>query len=154
MSNCQKRHYGAVVLSLDPGVQGIGFNRSVREQICNHHCPRRANTRGARLEACYAVHAEVAAINDFYRHNARLVVPHVLYLVAFDPVNGSFDESTLHLGERVSCSFCARVMSDAGIRYVVTPAYDDDIRVIPIEQLLDEAFRQAMPDEEVLVALV
>jgi len=113
-STCGKKKYGSVIVK-NGEIIGKGYNhpiREVEEELC-HPCIREKINSGTRLEACAAVHAEQAAIIDSYK-NKKDPEGAALYVAGKNA-----DGETMVLDEKgFYCSFCSRIMAEAGIKEV------------------------------------
>ena len=112
-----KLKYGAVLVAGSDNVIGEGFNHPVPGYRCED-CPRVKDTTiksGTELERCFAVHAEQAALMDAWRAGRTPATePLTMYVL------GTYSDGTpLLLRESLfSCSFCSRVMAEAGVEFV------------------------------------
>ena len=112
-STCLRRQYGAVIVKNDV-IISTGYNGAARgnDNCCDlGYCYREANNipHGERYEKCQAVHAEMNAIISPDREK---MIGATLFRAGFDD------------GERIPdpkpCEMCRRVISNAGIRRVIT----------------------------------
>ena len=120
-SSCKKRKYGSVVVK-NGEIVGEGFNHPASKEIekilCNP-CIRIDINSGTELEKCADVHAEQAAIIDAYKHVNDLSGT-VLYVTGRSP-----DGELIKKSEKgFYCSFCSRIMAEAGIKEVRFPMTD------------------------------
>lgn len=111
-STCIKRKYGAVLVK-DDAVISTGYNGSPRgfENCCDiGECPRiRKNMhQGEGYGICRAVHAEANALLNCSREQT---IGADLYLAGVNPQD-------LSVHKAKPCPLCARMMIQAGIRYV------------------------------------
>lgn len=111
-STCLKRKYGAVIVKNDV-VISTGYNGSPRGMVncCETgQCPRIARDlhQGEGYAQCKAVHAEANALLNCSREQT---VGADLYLAGIDPKTGA-----VHVAK--PCPLCARMIIQAGIRYV------------------------------------
>ena len=114
-STCLRRQYGAVVVKNDE-IVATGYNGSPRgeENCCDVGiCWREAHgiPHGEQYEKCVAVHAECNAIISASRNE---LLGATLYLFGFE--NGEA------LSAPEPCLICSRLIKNAGIRNVITPA--------------------------------
>lgn len=116
LSICQKMHFGCVIADLDLRRLGVGYNHSIRPDLCRRACLREGIKSGARLELCYAVHAEQAAVVNMLW--GGLYVPHTP-LIAY--VAGRFPDGREYESDGFSCTFCVRVLKEAGVDRIVMP---------------------------------
>lgn len=112
-STCLRRHYGAVIVKNDV-IIATGYNGAARgdNNCCDlGYCYREANNipHGERYEKCEAVHAEMNAIISADRDK---MIGATLFLAGVED------------GERIPdpkpCEMCRRVISNSGIRRVIT----------------------------------
>lgn len=111
-STCIKRKYGAVIVRND-AVISTGYNGSPRgrENCCDSgECPRLklGLHQGEGYGMCKAVHAEANALLNCSRDQTQGAD---LYLTGITP-----DDGTIHAAK--PCPLCARLIIQAGIRYV------------------------------------
>lgn len=102
LSTCSRRQYGAIILSTDGRVIGVGYNGSApKDGHCNEGaCPRALTTvpHGSQYDNCIAIHAEANAImwsDKSLRNGSTLIV------------NGP------------PCYSCAKLIASSGITKVV-----------------------------------
>lgn len=106
-SNCKKSRFGAAILSPRGEFLGEGYNHSIVPNLC---CMREDVRHGRELERCGAVHAEQAAAIDALRKDRDIEGASIV-------VWGSRWD-----GRVFYCSFCARILAEAGVKYVVSKA--------------------------------
>lgn len=137
-SNCLKKHYGCYLLTEYGLFAATGFNYSVRPSNCEP-CPRRDIRGGHELEKCYAVHAEQMAVIG-----ARLRSPYICYIAGYTP-NPDGSRGKLWESTRFPCSFCARILAEAGVQFVVMPHSEiaEGYAIQTIDEALDSAFQVA-----------
>ena len=114
-STCLRRQYGAVIVKNDE-IVATGYNGSPRgeENCCDVGvCWREAHgiPHGEQYEKCVAVHAECNAIISASRNE---LLGATLYLFGYE--NGKPLEAP------EPCLICSRLIKNAGIKNVVTPA--------------------------------
>ena len=114
-STCLRRQYGAVVVKNDE-IVATGYNGSPRgeENCCDVGvCWREAHgiPHGEQYEKCVAVHAECNAIISASRNE---LLGATLYLYGYE--NGE------PLKAPEPCLICSRLIKNAGIKNVITPA--------------------------------
>lgn len=116
-STCLRRQYGAIIVKNDR-IISTGYNGA---PVDADHCTDRGTCwraehnipHGEQYEKCRSVHAEANAIVSGYpgdMHDAAL------YLVGFE--NGK------RMKDAKPCEMCARLIANAGIRFVIT---DDEL---------------------------
>ena len=114
-STCLRRQYGAVIVKNDE-IVATGYNGSPRgdENCCDSGvCWREAHgiPHGEQYEKCVAVHAECNAIISASRNE---LLGASLYLFGYE--NGA------ELPQPEPGLICSRLIKNAGIRCVITPA--------------------------------
>ena len=116
-STCIRRQYGAVIVKNDT-IVSTGYNGTARGLVncCDlNECYREAHNipHGEQYEKCRAVHAEANAIINANREELHGAI---LFLVGFEN------------GERMKnpspCEMCHRMITNAGIRRVITSDKD------------------------------
>lgn len=101
-STCSRRQYGAVIVSSNGRIAGIGYNGSApNDRHCNEGgCPRvtQNSIHGSNYDNCIAIHAEANALlwSDISMRNDATIV-----------VNGP------------PCFSCAKLIAGSGIKTVV-----------------------------------
>lgn len=110
LSKCWSRKVGAVVVSEDGCIRGLGCNGSPIETLCKYQCKRRALglESGEGLKFCPAIHAEVNAILDA-----------LLQTDTFYFYNGGLEGCTLYLNTMRPCKDCMAIIIRTGISRVV-----------------------------------
>jgi dCMP deaminase len=84
--------------------------------------------RGERYELCRSVHAEANAIISAARND---MIGSTLYLAGHDMATGQLVENAN------SCSMCKRMIINAGIEQVIVRDSEDEYRVIPVQEWID-----------------
>ena len=130
-STCLKRKYGAVIVK-DDVVISTGYNGSPRgkENCCDiGKCPRikREMHQGEGYGICKAIHAEANALMNCSREQT---IGADLYLTGINPA-----DAIVHKAK--PCPLCARMIIQAGMRYVDLRQGDgmDNYIVLPAEKL-------------------
>lgn len=131
-STCLRKHYGAVIVKNDE-VISTGYNGAPRgRQNCTDlgWCLREklGVGRGERYELCRAVHAEANAIISSERDK---MIGSTIYLSGREARTGEYVQ---HL---CSCSMCKRLIINAGIEKVVVRDDDQNYRVIPVRDWIE-----------------
>lgn len=85
--------------------------------------------RGERYELCRSVHAEANAIISASRDK---MIGSALYLVGVEAGTGEYVKNSC------SCSMCKRQIINAGIETVYIRDTEDEYRVIPVQQWIDD----------------
>lgn len=107
-STCSRRKYGAIIISSNGRIAGIGYNGSApNDKHCNNGgCPRvnQDPSHGSNYDNCIAIHAEANALlwSDITMRNHATIV-----------VNGP------------PCFSCAKLIAGSGIKTVVCE-YDSE----------------------------
>lgn len=114
-STCLRRQYGAVIVKNDE-ILATGYNGAPRGEpnCCDvGECWRDAHgiPHGEQYEKCVAVHAECNAIISASRNQ---MLGSSLYLYGF--------EENTPMAAPTPCLICSRLIKNAGIEKVVTPA--------------------------------
>ncbi len=137
---CLRRLYGAVIVKNDE-VISTGYVGAPRgRQNCSDlgYCIRAELKipRGERYELCRSVHAEANAIISASRDK---MIDATLYLTGVEP-DGSY------VSNSCCCSMCKRMVINAGIKEVVIRDTENDYRVIPVQEWIenDEALEGKM----------
>lgn len=113
MSTCMRMHFGAVIFKngiiLSEGynypVLGACSKKCIRTEMNIHH--------GQRLELCYAVHAEQAAICNAAKRGIPIVGADIM-VVGIRPSG----EILWKEGTQFYCSVCAKLIIGAGLRRI------------------------------------
>lgn len=131
-------------------VAGRGYNHTVGGLKCED-CPRqkdRTILSGQRLELCYAVHAEQAAMLDAARKGnipsttTFTEIPRLQYTM-YDV--GVIDGEVVELPEPMfSCTFCARLMAEFGVSYVCVYVAPGEIWELTMQEALESAYEFAL----------
>ena len=85
--------------------------------------------RGERYELCRSVHAEANAIISAEREK---MIGSTLYLSGREVATGEYVKNSN------SCSMCKRMIINAGIEQVVIRDTEDEYRIIPVQQWIDQ----------------
>ncbi len=128
---CLRRLYGAVIVKNDE-VISTGYVGAPRgRQNCSDlgYCIRAELKipRGERYELCRSVHAEANAIISASRDK---MIDATLYLTGVEP-DGSY------VSNSCCCSMCKRMVINAGIKEVVIRDTENDYRVIPVQEWIE-----------------
>ncbi len=119
-SNCDKLRFGAVVLSKSGAILGTGVNHNPmasKEWSCEVECVgklRKGVRSGTCVERCFSVHAEQAALLSCIPGWSPVGKPYEVAVAGWWPDGEAFDNQKAGF----YCSVCARIMAEAGIRYV------------------------------------
>ena len=129
---CLRRNFGAIIGNNDEIVSS-GYNGAPRgRQNCidTGVCIREKLQipRGERYEVCRSVHAEANAIISASR---KEMIGATLYLVGKDARTGAYVENPS------SCSMCKRLIINAGISRVVVRLNEQEYKVIPVIDWID-----------------
>ncbi|MBQ4262957.1 MAG: cytidine deaminase [Bacilli bacterium] len=129
---CLRRNFGAIIVKNDEIVSTgyVGAPRG-RANCCDlNYCVReKLNVpRGERYELCRSVHAEQNAIISASR---RDMIGSTLYLVGKSYKDGSYVEVAM------PCSFCKRMIINAGIEKVIIRDNKTDYRVINVSDFVE-----------------
>lgn len=114
MSNCKKRKFGAVIVSGDKfQIEGEGFNQKIPLLSDFDCCALRASIpSGTRTEFCGAIHAEMMALQNFFKNGGGLSVnPKITVYVAGLNDDGSYFDNS----KGFYCLPCAKELMFAGI---------------------------------------
>lgn len=135
-STCLKRQYGAVIVNNDE-IISTGYNGSPRgeENCCNRGYCKRMNVphNSGNYSDCHSVHAEQNAIISASRKD---MINSTLYL--FGTENG---EVIRHIEP---CPICLRMIRNAGIKMVVSPATTLEFKEeIVVDDAYDVKYRDA-----------
>lgn len=114
-STCTRRHYGCVIVK-DDVIVATGYNGSPRgeENCCEgDNCKRANEKRYEGYEKCPAVHAEQNALLSIDRSHSKGAT---LYLACETSIfNQWLEEESI-----APCNLCRRMITNAGIKRVVT----------------------------------
>lgn len=129
---CLRRNYGAIIVKNDE-IISTGYVGAPRgRQNCSDigRCIRQELNipRGERYEICRSVHAEANAIISAAR---RDTIDATLYLVGIEKSDGSITANSC------CCSMCKRLVINSGIKNVVIRDTENDYRVIPVQEWID-----------------
>lgn len=131
-STCLRRHYGAVIVKNDEVISTgyVGAPRGRKNCTDIGECIREkmAIPRGERYELCRSVHAESNAIISASRDK---MIGSALYLVGVEAKTGEYVKNSC------SCSMCKRQIINAGIETVYIRDTEDEYRVIPVQEWID-----------------
>ena len=132
-STCLRRRYGAVIVKNDEVISTgyVGAPRGRKNCTDIGECVRirMEIPRGGRYELCRSVHAEANAIISASRDK---MIGSALYLVGVEADTGEYVKNSC------SCSMCKRQIINAGIETVYIRDTEDDYRVIPVRQWIDD----------------
>ena len=132
-STCLRRKYGAVIVKNDEVISTgyVGAPRGRKNCTDTGKCIRQELSvpRGERYELCRSVHAEANAIISASRDK---MIGSALYLVGVEADTGEYVKNSC------SCSMCKRQIINAGIETVYIRDTEDDYRVIPVRQWIDD----------------
>lgn len=132
-STCLRRHYGAVIVKNDEVISTgyVGAPRGRKNCTDLGECVRirMEIPRGERYELCRSVHAEANAIISASREQ---MIGSSLYLAGIEVATGEL------IKDSCSCSMCKRLIINAGIETVYVRDTEDEYRVIPVQQWIDE----------------
>ncbi len=131
-STCLRRHYGAVIVKNDEvistGYVGAPRGRENCTDIGSCIREKLGIPRGERYELCRSVHAEANAIISASRDK---MIGASLYLVGVEATTGEY------VSNSCSCSMCKRQIINAGIEKVYVRDTEDEYRVIPVQDWID-----------------
>lgn len=131
-STCLRRHYGAVIVKNDEVISTgyVGAPRGRKNCTDTGECIRvkMEIPRGERYELCRSVHAEANAIISASRDK---MIGSALYLVGVEAGTGEYVKNSC------SCSMCKRLIINAGIETVYVRDTEDEYRVIPVQEWID-----------------
>ena len=129
---CLRRHFGAILVKNDSILSTgyVGAPRGRQNCIDTGVCIREKLQipRGERYEVCRSVHAEANAIISASR---KEMIGATLYLVGKDARTGAYVENPS------SCSMCKRLIINAGISRVVVRLNEQEYKVIPVIDWID-----------------
>lgn len=130
---CLRRNYGAIIVHNDE-IISTGYVGAPRgRKNCNDlgYCIRQQMNipRGERYEMCRSVHAEANAIISASR---RDMIGATLYLVGLEAQSGEI------VANSCCCSMCKRMVINSGIKEVVIRDTQDDFRIIPVQNWIDD----------------
>ena len=130
---CLRRLYGAVIVKNDEvistGYVGAPRGRKNCSDLGVFIRQKMNIPRGERYELCRSVHAEANAIISASRDK---MIGSALYLVGVEADTGEYVKNSC------SCSMCKRQIINAGIETVYIRDTEDDYRIIPVRQWIDE----------------
>ena len=131
-STCLRRCFGAAIVK-DDMIISTGYNGAPRGRVncCDMgYCVREKLNipRGERYELCRSVHAEQNAIISASRLD---LIGSTLYLVGINHSDGSYVEKSM------PCSFCKRMIINAGIDKVIIRDTKSEYRVIDVQEFID-----------------
>ena len=129
---CLRRNYGAIIVKNDEIISTgyVGAPRG-RANCCDiGRCIRQELNipRGERYEVCRSVHAEANAIISAPRHE---MIGATMYLCGKEVSDGSYIKNSN------SCSMCKRMIINAGISRVVVRLNEQEYKVIPVIDWID-----------------
>lgn len=129
---CLRRNYGAIIVKNDEIISTgyVGAPRGRKNCSDLGRCIRQEMgiPRGERYEMCRSVHAEANAIISAAR---RDMIDATLYLVGIERDSGEF------VANSCCCSMCKRMVINAGIGEVVIRDTENDYRVIPVSEWIE-----------------
>lgn len=131
-SRCEKMRFGCLLITEGGLFAGSGFNESVRPERC---CVRVGVKSGTCLERCFAVHAEQMALLMSRRQAHSPVIAYVA---------GYYPDGREWVSDGFYCTFCVRLLREAGVRWVVMPSQGDGVLVQHIEEAVDFAYDWAL----------
>jgi len=128
-STCIRRMWGAIIVKNDE-IISTGYNGAPRgRKNCNDlkYCVREKLNipRGERYELCRSVHAEQNAIISA---NRKDMINSTLYLVGKNYTDGEYVSNSR------PCSFCKRMIINAGIKEVIIRNNKNDYTIIDVEK--------------------
>ena len=128
---CLRRLYGAVIVKNDEVISTgyVGAPRGRKNCSDLGYCIRAELKipRGERYELCRSVHAEANAIISASRDK---MIDATLYLTGIEP-DGAY------VSNSCCCSMCKRMVINAGIKEVVIRDTENDYRVIPVSEWIE-----------------
>ena len=128
---CLRRLYGAVIVKNDEVISTgyVGAPRGRKNCSDLGYCIRAELKipRGERYELCRSVHAEANAIISASRDK---MIDATLYLTGVE-TDGSY------VSNSCCCSMCKRMVINAGIKEVVIRDTENDYRVIPVTEWIE-----------------
>lgn len=143
-SDCRKMHFGCVILN-NGRVVGRGYNRRT-EPVCQWYdcCEERKKIpSGTMLERCTAIHAEqMAVIQALSRFGEEVLGAAVLY------VAGERGDGTPFFQTGFYCSFCSRILKEAGIR-TIAEASDNGWVFETIDEALAASYEFARGEKKI-----
>lgn len=129
---CLRRRYGAVIVKNDEVISTgyVGAPRGRKNCTDLNYCIRQKMNipRGERYELCRSVHAEANAIISAERNK---MIGATLYLSGREADTGAYIRNSN------SCSMCKRMIINAGIERVIVRDSEDEYRVIPVQDWID-----------------
>lgn len=130
---CLRKRYGAVIVKNDEVISTgyVGAPRGRKNCSDLGRCIRQQMDipRGERYELCRSVHAEANAIISAEREK---MIGSTLYLSGREVATGEYVKNSN------SCSMCKRMIINAGIEQVVIRDTEDEYRIIPVQQWIDQ----------------
>ena len=130
---CLRKLYGAVIVKNDEIVSTgyVGAPRGRKNCTDLGYCVRNQLNipRGERYELCRSVHAEANAIISASRER---MIDSTLYLVGIELSDHSYVKNAC------CCSMCKRNIINAGIRQVVIRDDEEQYRVIPVQEWIEQ----------------
>ena len=108
-STCKKSQRGAILVKGNK-IIGKGHNKVTLKKVCNP-CIREEIHDNSKVELCSAIHAEQMAIIDA-ANKGKTLKGTIMYHVKVK--NGKI----VPVGD-LSCTVCSRIMSEAGIKFVL-----------------------------------
>lgn len=131
-STCLRRHYGAVIVKNDEVISTgyVGAPRGRKNCSDLGVCLRQKMNipRGERYELCRSVHAEANAIISADRER---MIGSSLYLTGREAATGEIIRNSC------CCSMCKRMVINAGIETVYIRDNEEEYRVIPVQDWID-----------------
>lgn len=128
---CLRRRYGAIIVKNDEVIStGYAGAPRGRKNCCDlGYCIREQMKipRGERYELCRSVHAEANAIISASRDK---MIDATLYLTGIEN-DGSY------VANSCCCSMCKRMVINAGIKDVVVRDTENDFRIIPVSEWIE-----------------
>ncbi|GEM_PF-4990017 len=149
-STCKKMHFGSVIYRpWQDEIIGQGFNRPLHNEVKEISdivcCELRMGIKsGTQLEKCTAVHAEQAAIFDTLGKGRLIEEKDLLYIA------GKFWDGKPWIQKEPGfyCSFCARIMYEAGVKNVRMTLTTGEANM-GIEEVLKSAYEFSFEKKEV-----
>ena len=130
---CLRKRYGAVIVKNDEVISTgyVGAPRGRKNCSDLGRCIRQQMDipRGERYELCRSVHAEANAIISAEREK---MIGSTLYLSGREVATGEYVKNSN------SCSMCKRMIINAGIEQVIIRDTEDEYRIIPVQQWIDQ----------------
>ena len=130
---CLRRNYGAIIVKNDEIISTgyVGAPRGRKNCSDLGVCIRQQLNipRGERYEMCRSVHAEANAIISAARKD---MIDATLYLVGIEK------DTKKIVANSCCCSMCKRMVINAGIKEVVIRDSEDEYRVIPVKEWIEQ----------------